>query len=138
MTYTQLVYNILEQVTQYTNTYHDNLNKTQANELRTLYKQQDEMHQQLRLQPQNPDIQLQYDLLSEQIKTKTTQYTQNKNFTTYTQAKAEGERVNTYLSASAKQNHGSRYISKLEDTDAAGNITHITKPAKVLEKISSY
>ena len=138
MTYTQLVYNILAQVTQYTNTYHDNLNKTQAKELRLLYRQQDELHQKLQRQPQNPDEQLQYDLLSEQITTKTTQYTQNKNFTTYIQAKAEGERVNTYLSASAKQNNGSRYISKLKDTDATGRTHYTTQPAKVLEKISTY
>ena len=83
-------------------------------------------------------MQQQYNLLSEQIKNKTLKYTQNKNFTTYIQAKAEGERVNTYLSASAKQNNSSRYISKLKDTDSTGTTTFITQPTKVLEKVSAY
>ena len=72
MTYTQLVYNILEQVTQYTNKYHDNLNKTQTQELNTLYQLQDKLYEQIQNQPPNSDIQQQYNLISAQIENKST------------------------------------------------------------------
>ena len=138
MSYTQLVHNILQETAHYTHQFHDDQNQTQQQKLKSLYMQLNDINEIVRTQPENNIAKQQYELLNNQIDNVKEQYTQNKNFTTNTHAKAEGERINTFLSASAKQNNSSRYISKLKTIDKDGTTKYITQPAEILVTVSDY
>ena len=138
LTYTKLVTNILEEAMLYTKQHHKQKNISQEQQLRQIITNQNNIQEALNKDPDNQELQAANEQAKLTVQNELTDITQNLRFTHNVHTKCEGEKINPFLCASAKQKQSTRYISKLTETDKHGQQTTITSQPEVLNTVTSF